>query len=421
MILAMTGRLSFELSAALPCGAYDEVIPILKSEKKHRQIPRAHSSLHRIMAIMRLITLLLLVIGLLQGVRAHQVDTVEFEFHKLEKQWQLRGEMDLAYMLPETRKVPFGGPLSREGVMKAPLVELTRIRKETENTLRHILRVSFAGKEIDWRIEFPDFEKEPFVLPVEYGDWALLTVHIVVDARPGPGELRIHWSSEEEAQLIVVSKVSDEPEIISVSPGGELVLLNVAATGEATAAPQSAFGSWIRSGFNHVLPLGLDHMLFIFGLFLMALKWRPLLWQSLLFTLSHSATLALSVLGWIYLDSKLVEILIAFSIAFIGVENLFAQKVGKLRYILVFCFGLVHGMGFASVMADKVKGIPQGQLTHPLLGFNIGVELAQITVLAASFLLFWMIRKRTRLAQISGSVVVALAGAGWMIERIFFS
>lgn len=373
------------------------------------------------MTIIRIIAYLLVLISMPQQLRAHQVDTVEFEFHRTETQWQLRGEMDIAYMLPETRKVMFGGPLSREGVMKSSPAELARIRRETENTLRQMLRLSFAGEDLPWRIEFPDFEKKPFVLPIEYGDWALLTVHIVVDARPGPSELRVHWSSEEEAQLIIESKISDESEIFCVSPGGELVLLNVAATGEGSAALQSAFGGWVQTGFRHVLPLGLDHMLFIFGLFLMALKWRPLLWQSLLFTLSHSATLALSVLGWIHLDSKLVEILIAFSIAFIGVENLFSRKVGKLRYILVFGFGLVHGMGFASVMEDKVKGVPRGQLIHPLLGFNIGVELAQVTVLVVSFLLFWPIKTHTRLAQTTGSLIVALAGIGWVIERMFFS
>jgi hypothetical protein len=345
---------------------------------------------------------------------------VEFEFQKLESQWRLAGEMDIAYMLPETRKKPGAQPLSRKAVMKAPPEELARIRRETENTLRHLLRITFAGEEIPWRIEFPNFEKQPFTLPEELADWALLSVRIVVNARPGPGELRIHWSGEEESELIVLTDDSENGKIVSVRPGGELVLVHVAATGVSTAAPQSTFGGWIYSGFRHVLPLGLDHMLFIFGLFLMVLKLRPLMWQSLLFTLSHSATLALSVFGWLHLDAKLVEILIAFSIAFIGVENLMAKKVGKLRYILVFGFGLVHGMGFASVMADKVKGIPREQLTLPLLGFNVGVELAQITVLVAAFLLFWPLKKHIRHAQITGSVIVALAGAGWMIERMFY-
>ncbi len=369
---------------------------------------------------LRILTFLLFFAGLSQIADAHQVETVEFEFQKLETRWRLLGEMDIAYMLPETRGIPGGQPLSRKGVMKAPPEELARIRRETENTLRNLLRMTFAGKEVLWRIEFPDFEKKPFVLPEEMADWALLSVRVVVDARPGPGELTIHWSDKEDAELIILTEDSEDGEIVSVRPGGELVLVKVADTGIVSAAEQSSFGSWVVSGYRHVLPLGLDHMLFIFGLFLLALKWRPLMWQSLLFTLSHSATLALSVLGWMRLDARLVEILIAFSIAFIGVENLFSHKVGKLRYALVFGFGLVHGMGFATVMADKVKGIPRSQLTQPLLGFNIGVELAQISVLAASFLIFWPIRKHTRLARTVGSVIVALAGGGWMVQRMCF-
>ena len=290
-----------------------------------------------------------------------------------------------------------------------------------ENTLRSILRLSFAGKDLRWRIEFPDFDKEPFALPEELADWALLSVRVVVDAQPGPGELVVHWSGEEESELIILTEDSENGEIVSVRPGGELTLVKVAESGVAKAAPQSPLGSWIVSGYRHVLPLGLDHMLFIFGLFLLAPKWKPLLWQSLLFTLSHSATLALSVLGWLNLEPRLVEILIAFSIAFIGVENLVAHKIGKLRYSLVFGFGLIHGMGFANVMADKVKGIPREQLTMPLLGFNVGVELAQITVLAASFLIFWPLKTYTRQARIAGSMIVALAGGGWMIERMFFA
>lgn len=373
------------------------------------------------MKFLRIITLLLVLIGLGPLVRAHQVETVEFEFRVVDHQWRLLGEMDIAYMLPETRKQPGGQPLSRGGVMKAPPKELARIRRETENTLRQLLRLTLAGEEVPWRIEFPDFEKQPFALPMEMADWALLTVGIIMDARPGPGELRIHWSDEEESELIILMSDIEDAEIVSVQPGGELVLLQVAESGEGTGPSRSTFGGWVHSGFLHVLPLGLDHMLFIVGLFLMVPKWKPLMWQSLLFTLSHSITLALCVLGWVHLDSKLVEILIAFSIAFIGVENLLARKVGKLRFFLVFGFGLIHGMGFASVMADKVKGIPHAQLTRPLLGFNIGVELAQITVLAAAFLLFWPLKNHTGKAQTAGSVIVALAGAGWMIERIWFS
>ncbi len=373
------------------------------------------------MNLFRLLGVLLILTGAAGRVAGHQVETVEFEFQKTDGQWRLLGEMDIAYMLPETRKVPGGQPLSREGVMKAPPEELARIRRETENTLRSLLRLTYAGKDIAWKIEFPDFEKQPFALPEEDADWALLSTRLVMDAQPGPGELRVHWSGEEESELIILTEDSEEGEIVSVQPGGEILLLNVAASGVATAAEQSATGGWVCSGFSHVLPLGLDHMLFILGLFLMVPKWKPLLTQSLLFTVAHSTTLAIAVLGWVVLPGRMVEILIAFSIAFIGVENLLSHKVGKLRYILVFCFGLIHGLGFASVLADKLEKVPPDRLTAPLLGFNVGVELAQVTVLTLAFLLLWPLKRWTRQVQTVGSVIVVLAGCGWMIERMFFS
>jgi hydrogenase/urease accessory protein HupE len=168
-----------------------------------------------------------------------------------------------------------------------------------------------------------------------------------------------------------------------------------------------------------VVPLGLDHMLFILGLFLMVPQWKPLLKQSLMFTLAHSVTLVLSILGFISLPSKLVEILIAFSIAFIGVENLVSKKVGNLRLGLVLAFGLIHGMGFASVLAEKLESIPRERLTVPLVSFNVGVELAQITVLCVAFLVLWPLRKWENKVQVLGSILVTCAGLGWMIERIF--
>jgi hydrogenase/urease accessory protein HupE len=359
-------------------------------------------------------------VGFPMLLKAHQVDTVEFEFQKLDTQWRLLGEMDIAYMLPETRGVPGGLPLSREATMKAPPEELERIRRETENTLRKLLRITFAGEEVKWRIEFPDFDKKPFSLPEEAADWALLSTRIVVDSRTQPGELKIHWSGEEESELIILTEDSEEGEIVSVLPGNEITLVKVEGGESATAVKQAAFWSWLVSGFHHVVPLGLDHMLFIIGLFLMVPKWKPLLQQSLMFTVAHSVTLALSVLGLVSMPSKLVEILIAFSIAFIGVENLVSKNVGKLRLFLVLGFGLIHGMGFASVLAEKLEGIPRDRLTMPLLGFNVGVEIAQITVLCVSFLVLMPLRKWENKVQVFGSVLVTLAGIGWMIERIFF-
>lgn len=373
------------------------------------------------MKIIRLFACLFLLMGFLPQAGAHQVASVELEFQQIDHQWCLTGEMDIAYMLPETRNIPGGPPMSRAAVMKANPEGLARICKETETTLRKLVRLTFADREVAWRVEFPDFEKQPFELPPEAGDIALISVRLVMDAIPGAGELRAHWSGEQETELIVLTEEGDDPKVVSTLPGGSLMLLKQMATGQSAPVQQPVTGGWVQTGYHHVLPLGLDHMLFIVGLFLLLPKWRPLMGQSLLFTLAHSMTLALSVFGWVQLPGKWVEVLIAVSIAWIGIENLLTRKIGKQRLILVFAFGLLHGLGFASVLAGKLSGIPRDQLTGPLLGFNVGVELAQLTVLLAAFLILWPLKRWMRHVQTAGSVFVALAGLTWVVQRLFFA
>lgn len=371
----------------------------------------------------------------LAGARAHQVDTVEFEFQRLDGIWRLHGEMDIAYMLPETRWVPDAGPLSRRELTKAPASELQRIRRETENTLRQHLTFRHAGKLLKWRIEFPDFEKQPFALPEEYNDWALLTVRLVVEAQHVPGDFSVHWSKQEKATLIILTEDSPDGEIVAVEPGDSLTLLRVkgparSAGGAKDKAPAEkwevekvevpAFRSWLMNGFRHVLPLGLDHIFFIFGLFVAVLALRPMLWQSLLFTLAHSLTLGLCALEIVTIQGRWVEIFIALSIAFTGLENLLGLKVGRRRYITVFLFGLVHGMGFASVFAEQVRSVPDDQLLMPLLGFNLGVEMAQVTVILISAVVFAALpKKRRKLGQKIASLLVLAFGLIWMAQRIF--
>ena len=369
------------------------------------------------MKLVRLLFGLCLLLGAMARVHAHQVDTVELEFQSDPQEWRLVGEMDIAFMLPEMRGVPGGLPLSRTETLKAPPEKLVRYREETEKTLRKLLRLTFEGKDVPWEIAFPDYEVEPFDLPPEAGDIALISVKITIPVPPGAGKLEAHWSDNLESELIVQD--DENGRLMTAPPGGSTVLAKVEARGEPPAPAKTAISEWIVSGFRHVVPLGLDHLLFIIGLFLLAPRWKPLMGQSLLFTVAHSLTLALSILGIVSLPGRLVEILIAASIAFIGIENLFAKKLGPQRLILVFCFGLIHGLGFASVLAERLVNVPRNQLTIPLLGFNVGVELAQITVLSIAFLVTWPLRKWMNNVRVVGSVIVALAGLWWMFERIF--
>ncbi len=384
--------------------------------------------------------LLATLFGLFGSVTAHQVETVEFEFQQLKGVWRLQGQMDIAYMLPEVRWVQDAGPLDRREVMKAPPEELARIRKETENTLRKYLTMSHGGKPILWRIEFPDFKKDPFELPADFGNFALITVNLLVDEQKTPGEFKVHWSSKERATLIILDELSNGGIPVAVEPGDTLGLLKVTRKASAntnantdTSADASdsrevvteridnnAAVSWLKKGFRHVVPEGLDHMLFIIGLFLAVLAFKPMLWQSLLFTLAHSITLTICALAkfqpWTW-----VETFIALSIVYIGVENLMKVKVTKRRYIAVFIFGLIHGMGFASMFLAQVKGLPKDKLLEPLLYFNLGVELAQIAVIVVAALLFALIKKKKakERAQMIGSILVTVAGVIWVIQRVF--
>ncbi|MES2659259.1 MAG: HupE/UreJ family protein [Verrucomicrobiota bacterium] len=375
------------------------------------------------MKFARFFACLLLLTGFLH---AHQVASVELELLKTESQWRLAGQMDIAYMLPETRNVPGGPPMSRAAAMKESPEELARFRRETENTLRKLLRFTFADKDVPWRLEFPDFEKDPFELPPEIGDIALLTTDLIIDPIPGAGELRVHWSGEQETELIILIEEGEDPTVISTLPGGSLMLIKQTGAGESLPVEKPLTGGWVQMGYHHVLPEGRDHMLFILGLFLLAPNWRSLLGQSLLFTLAHSITLALAVFKVVTIPESLfgirgpVEVFIAISIAWIGIENLLVRKVGKQRLILVFTFGLLHGLGFASSIGQKMDGLSGPQLVGPLLGFNVGVELAQVTVLAAAFLVLWLLKKWTLQVQTFGSALVALAGIAWAIQRVFF-
>lgn len=376
------------------------------------------------MHILRLLTCLLFLAASAPFIHAHQVASVELEFQKDPNQWRLLGEMDIANMLPETRNVLGGLPISREAAMKYPPEEFARIRKETEANLRRLIRLTFADKDVAWRVEFPDFEKQPFQLPPEAGDIALITARIVVDALPGAGELNVHWAGDQETELIVLIEVDDDARVVSTLPGGSLMLLKQTDAGRSLPVKTPLTGGWLQVGFRHVFPEGRDHMLFILGLFLLVPKWRDLLKQSLLFTLAHSVTLALAVFSVVHIPDQVwgirspVEVLIAISIAWIGIENLWVRKLGRQRLILIFCFGLIHGLGFASSISDKLEGVPKEQLAGPLIGFNVGVELAQVSLLAVAFLMLWLVRKWGW--QAIGSGFVALAGLAWAVQRIFF-
>ena len=177
--------------------------------------------------------------------------------------------------------------------------------------------------------------------------------------------------------------------------------------------------SLVALGFTHIVPGGLDHVLFVLGLFLLATRTRTLLLQISAFTLAHSVTLALATLGFVSVSSSIVEPLIAVSIAYIAMENLMTTSVSRWRLAIVFGFGLLHGLGFAGALAEL--GISGTGLPVTLVGFNVGVELGQLAVVLAAAIVMRLLpvasENRRRYLTNPASAAIAAMGVIWAVER----
>ncbi|MGX9355310.1 HupE/UreJ family protein [Roseobacteraceae bacterium S113] len=193
----------------------------------------------------------------------------------------------------------------------------------------------------------------------------------------------------------------------------------ITITGGDQAGAFQTFTRYIPVGFDHIVPKGLDHILFVLGLFFLSLRLGALLWQVTAFTLAHTVTLALGALGLVTVPGSIVEPIIAASIVYVAIENIVSPKMTPWRPFVVFVFGLLHGLGFASVLGEF--GLPTGQFIPALIGFNIGVELGQLAVIAVAYLLvgYWFGDKPwyRRAIAIPASLVIAAIGAYWVIER----
>jgi hypothetical protein len=194
------------------------------------------------------------------------------------------------------------------------------------------------------------------------------------------------------------------------------------------------FSAYLQHGVWHIW-IGYDHILFLLSLLLPAvLVWREHAWRAApgfraaaldvlktvsAFTLAHSVTLSLAALGLVSLPSRFVESAIAASVIAAALNNI-APMVQTRRWVGAFLFGLIHGFGFAGVLADL--GLPQGSLLLALVGFNAGVELGQLAIVAAFLPLAFLLRATwfyRRLVLTGGSAMIVLAASMWFGERAF--
>jgi hypothetical protein len=253
------------------------------------------------------------------------------------------------------------------------------------------------------------------------------------DVPDGAQKVTLTWP--EGAGAMVLRQQGVEAPFTGYLAGGE-TSPEIALAGGGAQTLWQAFGSYIPVGFDHILPQGLDHILFVLGLFFLSTHLAPLLWQVSAFTLAHTVTLALGALGLVTIPAAIVEPLIAASIVYVAVENIFSSGLNRWRPLVVFGFGLLHGLGFASVLGEF--GLPEGQFVPALIGFNVGVELGQLTVIALAALVIWLAVRAASVARletdqtavrsypvmfravsVTGSLVIAIIGLWWVIERVF--
>jgi hypothetical protein len=177
---------------------------------------------------------------------------------------------------------------------------------------------------------------------------------------------------------------------------------------------------YLALGFTHIVPNGFDHMLFVLGIFLLSRRMPQVLAQVSAFTVAHSITLALSVYGLVSVSPGVVEPLIAVSIAYVAIENIFLSELKAWRIALVFAFGLLHGMGFAGALREL--GLPRSEFVLALATFNLGVEAGQLAVIGAAFLLVgWYCGSRPwyrRLVVMPASALIACTALYWTIQRL---
>ena len=241
------------------------------------------------------------------------------------------------------------------------------------------------------------------------------------DLPPGNGAASLGWIAQNGG--LVVRHGDGNNAYAAFLEGGEMSarLPRDGAVDESAAA---VFWRFVVEGVEHIIPKGLDHILFVFGLFLFSLAWRPLLAQITAFTLAHTVTLGLATLSVITIPPTqiwLVETLIAISIAYVAIENILRPKLGWWRIVVVFGFGLLHGLGFASVLGNL--GLAQGQFVLSLIAFNVGVEFGQLAVIGMAFILLALPLGRTNfyrnIVVVPCSLGIAIVGVWWAIERSF--
>jgi hypothetical protein len=339
---------------------------------------------------------------------------------------------DVAYAMPEVRDVPEAPQPLRGWLVSQSDEQHRNLRKEAELYLRSYIQFESDAESVEFRISFPDFESTPYDFPKLLNAGAYYNIQLI-PVLVSDKAVAVRVKEGEFPNLLVANKVDGEFRFETVKPKEFLELGNFSSEREniwdKDKKPEVSFSTWqlFVLGFEHVIPDGLDHILFIIGMCLMATSVRQLLWQSLAFTFAHSLSMALVVSQlfpiYTYWIAGYIEAIIALSIAFIAVESFVMKSDFKLRCLMISVFGLVHGLGFAGSLGSTLQFLSADHWFVPLVLANVGIEIAQVILVIGCFSLLIYLKKTqslrlTKQIRLFVALGIACTGVIWFIQRL---
>lgn len=346
---------------------------------------------------------------------AHIVQQLFVDFEAEQETWSATIRFDAGIALPAMRADKEAPQPPRQWLVEQPASEQAILRDEAEKYLRQCLRFSDQDTPVDWNIRFPEWDTQPPNFRTPFTDLGFAYFDVELSGMTPAKSLTVTISDGDHPDWVFSNGTS----LLTVEPGHSIPLWQASST---TSAQSQNFWNFLSYGYRHVLPKGWDHVLFITALCCLHFTWRSLLVQSLIFTLGHTLTMALSITHTLPAltanSTQCVEIAIAATIVYVALENVFTQKVRSHRLITIFLFGLIHGLGFAAVLGNTIQA--SNHIALPLIAANLGVELGQVSVIAMTFIaLYWFRKKHYFPILLKGvSCCIAIMGIYWMIERI---
>ncbi len=294
----------------------------------------------------------------------------------------------------------------RDGVVTED--ELTSAKGAIEERVLPLVRITTAGEACT-----PKLESQKLT---ELDGLTLTARYACKPGVPKPVTLKLFSALPKGHRHLFRELVEGEPPRDDILFGGHESASLVGKAARAEAPPPSSFVAFFRLGIEHILT-GYDHLVFLLGLVLVRGKARDYVTVITAFTLAHSITLGMAVLGVVNPPSRFVEPAIALSIAYVGIEN-FLVKDASRRWRITFPFGLLHGFGFAGALREL--DLPRARVPGALVAFNVGVEAGQLAVLVVALpLVLFVTKKHTRVPVTRAlSAAVTVAGVVWFVARV---